>query len=311
MRELIKSIDVRKYLEYIKYEISDFEKATILYNTELNIKQRRGKLLELSEHTNDERTKQQIEERITYEDECLKRFFDNSKQAYVYTVNVLEDDERYNCGYFRKYDVAKTYGKKFGKPFEIRKYEIVEDELLVKKSDGFWNPNLFPEKAFCDYNEYNDFCVGEISFDEHGSMEHFYFYEIDDEGKKVDEFNIERFENRFVAIPHPFNQGDIVRLVTDGGIGIVETKQEEWQQLLKQVKNGLYVDWSDASITVSFLTKAGFEHNHVSPLILEKVKEKELGKNGKLLKGASDLITGKGSLDFFLREYENYKVGDR
>ena len=44
------------------------------------------------------------------------------------------------------------------------------------------------------------------------------------------------------------------------------------RELLERVREGLYVDYSDASLTVEFLCEDGsFSHDHLSPINLERV----------------------------------------
>ena len=58
--------------------------------------------------------KQQIEERIWYEEETIRRFRENNEGKFVYVVyeyiKDLNDD--YTCGFFRDCDTAVLYGKK-------------------------------------------------------------------------------------------------------------------------------------------------------------------------------------------------------
>ena len=92
--------------------------------------------------------------------------------------------------------------------------------------------------------------------------------------KAVDEFETDRFENQFIPWPNPFDTGDIVRAIGDDEetIGIVNTGKDDYNELLERVREGLYVDYSDASLTVEFLCEDGsFSHDHLSPINLERV----------------------------------------
>lgn len=98
------------------------------------------------------------------------------------------------------------------------------------------------------------------------------------------------------------------RLVGDSELGVVHTSQAEWSDFLEQVRNGLFVDYSDSCITVEFLNKGGeLCHGHPSPFTLEKVTEWQDKQEWEFMKCAGELLNGKGTLDYFLALYDKNK----
>ena len=61
----------------------------------------------LLESTPDECLKQQIQERLDYEDDMLRTMKNNNDGKYVFAVL---DEEEYCCGFFSEYEMAHQYG---------------------------------------------------------------------------------------------------------------------------------------------------------------------------------------------------------
>ncbi len=99
MFELVSSKYMRKIFQEEGFELTDFQKATLIWNApDKNRGDKLTVLRELSENTNDDALRQQIMERLQYEGEALRRFMDNSAWRYVY---VIEEDNRYSCVFLR------------------------------------------------------------------------------------------------------------------------------------------------------------------------------------------------------------------
>ena len=127
--------------------------------------------------------------------------------------------------------------------------------------------------------------------------------------KKLDIiFNPRRFENAYVDIPNPFEAGDIVRLTTDGGQGIVMTSQKEWKEYNEKMKATNCADFSDVNIIVDLLLEDGhIVHNHINPIFLEKYDPTEDEIDYDLLRAGSGIYTGRCGLDWFTECYDSYK----
>lgn len=107
MFELVPSKYMRDFYKEIGFEFTDFQKATLIWNAPDRVRQEiLDALKELAEATADTVVRQQILERICYEEHTFDVFLGNSDSKYVY---VVEDEEGCSCGFFEKYDMAVNY----------------------------------------------------------------------------------------------------------------------------------------------------------------------------------------------------------
>lgn len=279
---LIPSKDVRDYCKTIGHEFSDFEKATIIYNSRMTEEEKSKALKELADVTNDEKTKTQIYERLEFDAKKLATFTYNCGD-YIYAV-VIEEDEAVN-GYFSVFDLAVKFGRNQNNKFRISKYKIMGKELLI-------SGNL----------------IGEIDFNEKGKIISLWSNEIPEEEAKFGCENVQRFESRYIDIPNPFERGDIVQILTNGSVGIVETFRKDWEKNMEMITNGVFVDWTDVSITVTYLLdKGGICHSHINPIYLEKIDSWPNEKQWRFIQQASCLAKGEGSLDYFVSLYDELR----
>lgn len=234
-----------------------------------------------------------ISERANYDIKCLDAFVSNPGN-YIYILEVCEDEERENKGYFTDAQIAKGYGMVKKTSFQIGKYPILKEEGMQGNSIDVGKKN------------YNGSAVAEYSYDCNGNITNYWSSELPDDVHSLKE---ECFENRFIHIPNPFQRGDVVRQIGKQEYGIVETSQSEWEEFLEQIRvNDLGVDWFDSSITVSFLLEDGkFSHMHINPIFLEKAEPEDLDPQKELLAMASGILRGESSLDYFLSVYDEYK----
>ena len=76
--ELIPSKDVREHMEKKGRVLTDFEKATLIYNhSGMSYFKKAIQLKELMELTKDSNLKEEIQERISYDERCLNKFYEN------------------------------------------------------------------------------------------------------------------------------------------------------------------------------------------------------------------------------------------
>lgn len=276
MFELVPSNYMRDIFQEQKFEFTDFQKATLIWNApKKNREDKLAALLELSETTDDEKLCQQIRERIEYEEEALRRFMDNSSDKYVY---VIEEDYTYSCGFFAEYNMARDYLLKCLDKDEItyaiEKQMIVRDKSnLTVRNREKWNPNLFAEPPKTQEYEYHyGFETSRLDFDKDGNIKCVYSGEMSEEEEwQVHAFKKERFESHFIQIPFFGWSGVPVRNVTDNTYGILMTDTEQWEKYLQNIKNrNLYVDFSDIQVEVYFLSEQGiWRHKHINPMYLE------------------------------------------
>jgi len=303
LEKAIPSDYMREFYRSINRNFTDYELAAMLWNSRMKRPERLRAIKELSEFTADSGLRQQIVNRLRYEDEAYSFFSSNEEGRYVYTVEY--EDEEWPCGFFKVLDIAIAYAKKDGKrKFSISKQIIVEDELPIRKDSG-WNPILFPEKQ----EEFQEYCGepdGKTYYSADGEILYCWMYGLPDEVENlVDKWSSERFENYPLILENPFDRGDIVM---DGDeVGVIDITKEEMEFHNEKLKNGIITEYFDSTSTiVQYIGKDGrISHNHPSLLFLKKVNKEELSPEiWKYASIVSDMVQGKGYLDFFLLEYE-------
>lgn len=294
---------MREFYRSINRNFTDYELAAMLWNSCMERTEVLRAIKELSETTADSRLKQQIKNRLWYEDEAYQFFSSNEEGRYIYTV-VYEDEER-SCGFFKKLDMAVAYAKKDGKrKFSIWKQIIVEEELPMQKV-GEWNPNLFPEKQG-ELEEYCGYPEGGADYSADGEILNCWCDSLPDEIEKlVDQWSSECFENHPLILENPFDKGDIV--MNGDIIGVIDITKKEMEIHKERVRNGITTDYFDSTSTiVQYIGKDGrISHNHPSLLFLKKVNKDELPPEiREYVSFVSYMVQGRCSLDFFLLKYE-------
>jgi len=165
--------------------------------------------------------------------------------------------------------------KKHQERYSVEKHLLVmEEPFPMMRAPGRFNPHLFGENSNEEYVEYEGVEVARVDFGLDGDILRVWSNEMTrEEEMQVDEFCKERFEYHFVNIPIPyphFKKGMPVKCLYDDTYGIIATSEEEWREFSEKVSAGLYVDYSDMSIEVVFLTEEGcWSHEHINPLYLE------------------------------------------
>ena len=314
MERLIPSKDVRELIEKTGRTFTDFEIAVLLYNSTLAYDDKVVLMKELLEKTEDIELKQMLKERIDQNEEDIKCFNENAN-AYVYVLksDEYEVEEGY-CGHFTNAKVAYKYGLKLAHSFRIEKYALMDSgEDVSFKRTFYSNPYIFVEKntdeLIEEYESNLEEPVAIFFYSQEGKLEYFNGSEvIREEKEELDKmFNPKRFENAYIEIPNPFDAGDIVRLVTDGGHGIVATSSSEWEEYKKRLKNVKEKDFVDTGITVDFILDDGeMIHNHINPIFLEKYAPAEDDADKEVLLAASNVYRGVG-LDSFIYCYDEYR----
>lgn len=313
--DLIPSRVMREHLERVGFEMTDWQAATVIYH-ELDHEDRMATLEKLADETQDEKLAKQIRARIRYERLSYERLTENDGK-YVFMVRIKDEDKYLNVGIFRRFHEAEAYAldRWPKKDIWIEKYILIDGNIPVIKSVAHVNPNMIGDEIdeFTVYKEkYDGSDIGSVWY-KNGKRKSLWTNEMTpEEMKAVDEFDTARFENQFIPWPNPFATGDIVRVIGDDGesIGIVNTGKDDYNELLERVREGLYVDYSDASLTVEFLCEdESFSHDHPSPINLERVDVDSIEPAPKreLLKHASYLVKGEGTLGYFMILYEAYR----
>ena len=240
----------------------------------------------------------------------------NEERKVVYDetlINILEFAE--DCidlteGYFNPY---------MGKP---KDWKITEDNIQEVIEENKVDPIT---KDSTPYNRY----FGSFTYDDKGRLLYYWVDEywlrnlsdetLEEKAKSSmeDSYSDKLFYNAFVPMPFPFELGDYVRCV-DGLegeigrndnrlIGIVSVSREDYENFLERAKK-IYVDFSDAQVTTTFIKKDGdLIHDHISPIFLEKAEIDEEADWFNLAQHTRWMIMGEGALDFFTYAYDDYK----
>lgn len=284
MFELVPSLYMRSLFEDLNFELSDFNKATLIWNNLLHDRNEKLSALKyLLESTPDECLKQQIQERLDYEDDMLRTMKNNNDGKYVFAVL---DEEEYCCGFFSEYEMAHQYGieharKYEEKTFKIEKQFIIREgrDLMVRDA-GRMNWNIIPSGKTIETIKYDGDPVSDISFSADGNIKNIWSNEMAEEAESlVDPYRTDRFEHQFFCIPFEGTIGWTVRDITNGTIGVLMQDTKGWQ---KYIDRSLYRDYSDIQVEVVFLTPQGcWSHEHINPIYLEL--DHPLGESAKSL----------------------------
>ena len=107
MFELVPSKYLQKVFEDKHFELTDFNKATLIWNMYGKTRDEKiTALKELAGVTQDAVLKRQITQRIKYENRMLDAMRTNEGR-HIYVV--LDEDDTY-CGFFSEYEMAYRYG---------------------------------------------------------------------------------------------------------------------------------------------------------------------------------------------------------
>lgn len=272
MFELIPSQYMRSLFDDLGFELTDFNKATLIWNNLLHDRNEKLSALKfLQEATLNECLKQQIQERLDYEEDMLRIMRNNNDGKYVFAV--LDEDE-YCCGFFSEYEMAHQYGieharKYEEKTFRIEKQFIIREECdLMVRDAGRTNWNIIPSGKTIETIKYDGDPVAGISYFADGHIKHIWSNEMSVEAESiVDPYRVDRFEQQFFRIPFEGTIGWTVRDITDGTIGVLMQDAKGWQ---KYMDRSFYRDYSDIQVEVVFLTPQGcWRHEHINPIYLE------------------------------------------
>lgn len=272
MFELVQSQWMKEYFEEIDFAFTDFQKATLIWNAPGRLRQEiLDPLEELSEKTRDKTLRRQINERLDYEKKAFEIFIHNQTGKYVY---VVEDMEYESCGFFIDYDRALKYAKKYMRTYEL-KCRISKQLIVATDADEIvrnpWRGNLnlgFETEEYCAYD---GTAVASVILNMSGEIEWFTSYELPEEEKIVDSYQVERFEYHFIKMPCPLQAGTTVKDIRNGSYYVLAGGEADWNRYLNRIEEkNWYVDFSDIQMICYKLTESGiWSHEHINPLYLE------------------------------------------
>ena len=278
MYELIRSKYMQDYIEKTGFRFADTDLATIIYHSNVSVTEKHRMWQAIADRTSNLDLRQQIAERIAYDNMCYDRFVSNDGSCF-YETCAAEATEYWDLddvtGHFTSVELALTHAQSLGFAFSIQKYQIIGlcENIIVPH--GYFNPRLCPGATF-DGKDYKGEAIAGFRYDADGELKSFWTYEVSNEEETaVEDWGAKRFEWKFIQMPNPFEKGDAVRLINKGNVGVVATSQEAWQSFLRRVEERKpVVDFSDASIVVEFQDG---HHDHIQPIYLEMVESTEGG----------------------------------
>lgn len=113
LTRLIPSCYIRDELRKNGFQLSDLNKATMLWNADtlmLSYSEKLSELKKLCDSTSDENLQKQIRERLDFENQKLERIKDNSSGSYLY---VFEDQYKLCQNYFLSYEIAALFTQRY------------------------------------------------------------------------------------------------------------------------------------------------------------------------------------------------------
>lgn len=282
INKFIPSADMREKIFETEHVFSDFEMASIIWNSDTVLSDKHAELFKIATFTEDTLLRDQIKERITYDMDALGAFEKNS-DGFVYILDVHEyKDEESIHGYFKKSKLAYDEGLLCGSGFAITKHQFIDEGDERVKGRIHISPLLRPkEEEQIDEVCFVDGIIAGIDYDIKGNVKSYYSYELPKErALKVESKSGKRFENRFVSFPDIYEKNEKIRIKREGN-DIDETTGWIRGSSLNVKKNKYnaeseeVIDYSDSSLIIDFWDEdiLEWDHYHVVPIYIERVKE--------------------------------------
>ena len=283
MKNLICSKDIREYVQRIGYEFSDFEKAVLIMHNGQSLTKQHQLLLQLEKTTADEKLKKKIQTKINYDTKCIQEI-QTSAPDEIFMLEVPFEDEN---------DEGK-----------IREYFILFDDAFncaLEAMRDFTISKIKLHRGKTQWDE-DDFDDGIIEYIKYKEGEPVWYWGSNFEGVKYDDDD-ENFETIEIPIPHPFEKGDMIRIVGTDDYGIVVEYGEGGEYEL----DGVGKVNKHESITIELVDEnALFSHFHVLPSELEHANLPESDPLRELLRIAGYMSQGYSYLQGFQMACEKY-----
>ena len=272
----IPSATVRSFMQQQKWDFSDSEWATIIYNSMDTISQKHTILELLGLDTLDKQLSCEIKERLSYDNMAFELFC-NDSAGYTYVVLIDGDAIAAVCDSFI---IAYKTGCRYIEEFTIEKHAVqyedskpatmrsIESSLLTGGEPAVKEETLPPDYYFPP--------VAGLTFDAKGSLIRYFSSETSSEqALNIEGMEPNRFEYRFIEVPNPFDKGDKVKFAIDSQynkeqVFTVSTSHNQWNTFINDPKKRKLSDWSDASIIIK-TNPASFDHEHINPIYLELI----------------------------------------
>ena len=283
MIELPLSAAFKEYYAEHNASFTDSEKATIFWNSRLQLQEILIALREIMETTADETLKKQIKQRLDYENQ-ITRYFLNQDSRYVHLL--LLDDRDSLDSVFLSLEAAMEYGKEScDKTFKIIKE--LPDDLEPTPADSFLSITA--------------------EFNKGGTLLYRHTCTSEDTEVQIAHSISSGFEDAYIPLLNPFEYGDIVRIMGTNTPAIISTPNERWYEHKKWSKE-FPMDYDSNSMTVEFLYPHGvISHGHPNILSLEKLDYWDNKDECKFLQSIQNLMQGRGGVENVIRNYEKLR----
>lgn len=248
MESFIPSEYYRNFCKENNIKFTDRERAAMLHNNmQLPLIKKLALLEKLAAETSDAELEGNILAWLEYQNKLLEKMKNHIKGEDIYLVHCIYGV----CinGIFDSFESAQR---------ELDKLSDGKDNHIITK-EGFFGKN----KSELGY---------ECAVETDRSGEIISVYEPFDADGRVG------LNDAFVPFVNPFERGDIVRDCSSGEIGVVETSQKKWNDLLKRSEKDKCLSFFDAALTICFLNKSGLKSSRIQPIYLEKLSLNEEGK---------------------------------
>ena len=315
----VPSKEVRDYCEKIGRNFVPYELAVLIcQNTLLSYSQKHALLAELvpelrvepdskskiisgvyKNHYSNVEVADEIEAYIAMENK-LEEYLLNDSPGNVYELELEESASYrmwpYSCGVFSS--INKVYEKMES---EINDFKDSKEKILsfrlrkykIDDRDNYVYGKFIPEKNNT-YKFQLHYLDSSFMVDEYYNKHH------------------DGFENLLVLIPHPFRNGDIIRRIDDGLMGVVCNLQNDevfFESL--QVRERRGGDISDVGIPADYLEDERFCYDHLAffPTLCEKVDIaacKDSNPAMPLLEACATVMKGNGSVEYLFHEWNKY-----
>lgn len=267
------SDEAKQMIPVMTEKYTDKDIAAIIWHSDLDWKEKHTELDIFMHNTSDEDLRSQINDRLEYDAKCLDLFKEKS-DGYIYVVDNREYGTESNIlGYFGNAKIAIEAGIREGYEFNIYKHQIIYDEKYIPKCRAILSPHVNKniEEQLEEYQS-EDGYVSRFEYDKEGNILDYWSNEmqIDNLVRSVETLSNQRFENMYVEMPNPFEEGDNVRYIPDGREYTVQTSQEDWQKIVAEAKKeDSEYNWFSVMITVK--SKDSNKKSYINPVCLTKI----------------------------------------
>lgn len=280
----IPSSDVRRLITESHHIFSDWDKAAIIWNSMFPLQNKWESLQAIAEETTDDKLKEQILQRLTYDMDAYLTFKENA-EGFVYTLSSYWMElNQVESPFFGNSGIARKEGCRIGggSDFSVEKHQVISEVTQIIKNRTIYSP-YFEAKESLQLEQFDTGGVNIATcfYNGNGELMSIWTCELPkDQDLLVNSMNNERFENKYVVFPNPFEKFEKMRFIGDvrkdkRAMWIGESN-ETWAARVKEAcGNRIYADYSDANIFVEYWdeNRSEWGHDHITPIYLERDTE--------------------------------------